>query len=61
MGDVINLRQARKARDRREKEAASGENRAKFGRAKAEKALEAASRARAERELDGHRLDADRD
>lgn len=57
MGEVINLRQARKARDRREKEASATENRARFGRTKAEKQVDTVSREQAERLLDGHRLD----
>ena len=47
MGDVVNLRQFRKARERSQKEEAAAANRAKFGRAKDEKEL---SRARSERE-----------
>ncbi|NIJ15530.1 DUF4169 family protein [Sphingobium vermicomposti] len=37
MGDIINLRQARKGRARAEKEKIAQSNRAKFGRTKAER------------------------
>ena len=40
-GDVINLRQARKAKARRDKESRAEANRARFGRTKAEKARDA--------------------
>lgn len=53
MADIVNLRQARKARDRAEKATLAAENRAKFGRTKAEKATDKADKARAERSLDG--------
>jgi hypothetical protein len=46
--EIINLRQARKAKERREADALAEENRAKFGRSKAERkftqALEAQRR-----------------
>lgn len=38
MGDVISFKQARKARDRRQKEIAADANRALHGRTKAERA-----------------------
>ena len=53
MGNVINLTRARKARDRAAKEARAAENRAKFGRTGAQKAADAAERAKADRNLDG--------
>lgn len=56
---VINLRQARKNRDRAEKRAAGDANAAKFGRTKAEKALTVAEAERVERVLDGHRREGD--
>ena len=40
MDNIVNLRQARKARERGRKEEEAAENRAKFGRTKVEKAAE---------------------
>jgi hypothetical protein len=61
MADIVNLRKARKAKARVEKEAQAAENRIKFGRSKAERDLGAASRRLAERKLEGHRRDGDED
>lgn len=55
MAEVINLRAARKSRERQKKRAEGDENAARFGRTKALKALQ---RARAEKDratLDAHR------
>lgn len=57
MGDLVNLRQARKARARRDKETQAAANRALHGRTKAERTAEAAERARAEQLLDDARRD----
>jgi len=57
MAEIVNLRRARKARDRAGREATAEINRAKFGRPKAERVLEAAGRRQAEARLDAHRLD----
>ncbi|MCO8144897.1 DUF4169 family protein [Rhodovulum tesquicola] len=54
-GGVVNLRAARKARERAEKRAKGDENAAKFGRTKAQKAHEAAENTRARATLDAHR------
>lgn len=51
--EIVNLRMARKRRDRAGKESASAENRARFGQTKAERTREEAERARRQRELDG--------
>ena len=59
MGEIINLRRARKARARREAGVVADANRAAFGRTKAERARDAEERARGERVLDGARLDGD--
>ncbi|KPF53818.1 hypothetical protein ABIC78_002177 [Novosphingobium sp. 1529] len=59
MAQVINLRQARKARDRQAAQAQAAANRARFGRTKAEKAADLAREEQARRQLDGHRLDHD--
>lgn len=53
MGEVVNLRLARKAKRRAAGEATAAVNRAAFGRTKAEKASERAQRDRTERLLDG--------
>jgi len=57
MADVINLRQARKAKERAEREQTAAERRRTFGRTKAEKLAEAAEKKRTERLLAGHRRD----
>ena len=57
MSEVVNLRQARKRKARDEAERAAAQNRALFGRPKAEKQAEAQRRALRERALDGHRRD----
>lgn len=57
MGEIVNLRRARKKRDKRAEEAEAQANRAAFGRAKAERELgEAAARLKSEK-LDAHRLE----
>jgi hypothetical protein len=53
--DVVNLRRARKAKARADKEHAASQNRAVFGRTKAEKTKTAAEGDRAARALEGHR------
>ncbi|MEH3157545.1 MAG: DUF4169 family protein [Sphingomonas taxi] len=57
MGEVVNLRLVRKARDRAEAAKVADANRAKFGRTKAEREAEAQAGARAERTLDGAKLE----
>ena len=57
MAEVINLRLARKARDRTEKARQADANRAKFGQAKAQRKARTAEAERALRELDGKKLD----
>lgn len=61
MGDVVNLRRARKARDRATAEAQAAQNRIEFGRTKAERKLTEAEKTLAERHLEGHRLTGDPD
>ena len=56
-GKPINLNQARKAKARADKRAKADANAAKFGRTKAQKAVEAADRDKAIRTLDQHRRD----
>lgn len=57
MAEIINLRQARKAKGRADKEAVAAANRAKFGRTRTEKQAEQARRDQAEKQLDGHKRD----
>ena len=54
MAEIINLRTARKARDKAEARAQADANALKFGRYKSEKVLEAAKADKAKRDLDGH-------
>ena len=55
MGDIVNLRQVRKARDKAEKEARAAENRIRHGRSGASKAADQLARERREALLDGAR------
>ena len=55
MAEIVNLRQARKAKARASKEAEAATNRAKFGRPKAEKQVEAAKKSIEGKRLDGHK------
>ncbi|WP_445679667.1 DUF4169 family protein [Radicibacter daui] len=56
MGDVVNLNQFRKERERRRKIAQASMNREKFGRTKAEKQADREEQTRTERSLDGAKL-----
>lgn len=53
MGNVINLRQARKARQRADKMRDADANRAKFGRTKAQRLSDSAQDAKRAAQLDG--------
>ncbi|TVV74060.1 DUF4169 family protein [Sphingomonas solaris] len=57
MGDIINLRQARKQRARDGARVQAAANRALHGRTKAEKAAEAKDQDRQQRLLDGAAID----
>ncbi len=59
MGDVVNLRTARKQRKRAEASAQADANRARFGRTRAERLADAAESARREKLLDNTRLTGD--
>ena len=59
MAEVVNLRVARKARERAGKAAEAEANRARFGETKAAKQARAADERRAARLLDGARLERD--
>jgi hypothetical protein len=54
MAEIVNLRTARKAKEREKSRATGDENAGKFGRTKAEKNLEKARADKARRDLDGH-------
>lgn len=55
MAEILNLRQARKAKARAEQETEAAANRARFGQTKAEKQSKAARKALTEKTLDAHR------
>jgi hypothetical protein len=57
LADIINLKQARKDKARREREAQAAENRRRFGRTRAEKAADQDTEARSRRVVDDKRLD----
>ena len=56
MGDVINLRKARKRAERQQRAKAAAENRILHGRSKAERQLKEAQREQGARKLEAHRL-----
>ena len=56
MPEIVNLRRARKLKERERQQAEAAQNRALFGRSKAEKRLIESERAIAEASLDAHRL-----
>lgn len=61
MGEVVNLRRARKVRDRLRDEAQAEQNRISFGLSKVVRQLADTTRDRAQKQLDGHlRADADK-
>lgn len=57
MGEVVNLRLARKRKARAEKEGAADRNRALYGRSKAERERTELESVRSRSFLDGHRRD----
>lgn len=56
MADIVNLRQARKRKERAAKEAQAEANRVAFGRTKEERHLGKARKDLEARRLEGHRL-----
>lgn len=58
--DIVNLRRARKAKVRTEREKTAADNRLAFGRSKIEKQLTKAERERAAKVIDAHRRDRDK-
>jgi hypothetical protein len=59
MAEIINLRRARKDKQRRDKESEADANRRRFGRTRAEKAADQDTAKRREHALDGKRLEKD--
>ena len=59
MGDLINLTKARKAKAKNVAIATAAANRTKFGRTSAEKNRDRSEKARAEKSLDGVKLEKD--
>jgi len=57
MADIINLRQARKIKARKDKSDMASANRTKFGRRKDEKNLTSRSNTRSKQKLDGKKLE----
>jgi hypothetical protein len=57
MGEVVNLRKWRRARDKAEEAAQAAANREAFGRTRAQKEREAAEAAKREAALQGSRLE----
>lgn len=57
VAEIVNLRQARKRRDRAKKEGKAEENRLAYGRSKAERRQISAERDKAKSVLDDHKLD----
>lgn len=55
MAEIVNLRNFRKQKARTAKETEAEANRLKFGRTKAEKAIDSIEKARAEKHVDGHK------
>ena len=53
--EIVNLRKARKVKERAEKERLAAENRVVHGRSKADRERDADAKARVRRELDGAR------
>lgn len=56
MGDIVSFRKAQRRAGRDLKEKTAAQNRLLYGRSKAERTLEAARKAKADRELDFNRI-----
>lgn len=57
MSEIINLRRARKDRQKRERDAEAEANRLRFGRTKAQRTLDRNNKRRAERAVEERRLE----
>jgi hypothetical protein len=60
MGEIVNLRRARKAQARCRDEDLAQENRIRHGLSKAERKRVEMTKAQAEKNLDGHKLDGEK-
>jgi hypothetical protein len=56
LGEIVNLRRARKRKERQREQAVADQNRIVFGRSKAERRLTQTERATAEANLEAHRI-----
>ena len=56
MAEIVNLRRARKDKERQQRESEAAANRRRFGRTKAEKAADKDAQDRARREVDGKKI-----
>jgi hypothetical protein len=61
MGEVVNLRNHRKAKARADRSAKAASNRTRFGRSLAERRLVETAELKRARELDGRRLESEDD
>lgn len=59
--EIVNLRQYRKEKQRQERARAAEQNRARFGRNKAQRREDATDRKRSEQDLDGKQFDPESD
>jgi hypothetical protein len=59
MAEIVNLNRTRKEKARADKKKTAAANRARLGRRKTDKRLDAMRDEKAERDLAGHRLDRD--
>jgi len=59
MAEIVNLRRARKDKERRARESEADANRRRFGRTRAEKAQDKAEATRARSDIDGKKLEQD--
>ena len=59
MAEIVNLRRARKDKARQQRGSEADANRRRFGRTKAEKAADKDAQDRAQREVDGKKIDRD--
>jgi len=59
--EIINLNRVRKEKARRDKASVAEENRVRFGRTRAQKALDRISAEKARHHVDGHRRDDEKD
>jgi Domain of unknown function (DUF4169) len=57
MAEFVNLRNARKRKERANRESVAAANRAAFGRTKSEKLLATANREKEAKQLDAHKRD----